>query len=154
MALPVRQTAARLKQTKAQRETACRYPAASTHTLSHTHSPSHTPFTPQAATQVSPLLGVCLCVCLGGGCSAEFAGEKRMKWCLLRFWSEEVGLTVEVLVCAGKCWSFSDAPLSRWIVRRCAHTQPPFFSLKKQKRKSCILISAALCHVATLTRLK
>lgn len=44
--------ALRRKQTKARGETACRYPAASTHTL--TSTPPHTP---QSATQVSPLLG-------------------------------------------------------------------------------------------------
>lgn len=45
--------ALRRKQTKARGETACRYPAASTHTLT---PPTHTPFTPQEATQVSPQL--------------------------------------------------------------------------------------------------
>lgn len=67
MALPVRQAAARLKQTKAKGER--RRAAILQHRLKHTHSPSHAlPSLRKQPTQVSPLLGV--------GLSADLTDER------------------------------------------------------------------------------
>lgn len=131
--------ALRRKQTKARGETACRYPAASTHTL--TSTPPHTP---QSATQVSPLLGGII---------------SRLQWFLKYilhcsdFDSQGATLNITVFyffafwkgIISG-FFFFLDLGLSRWIV---AFTRPtlPFHFKQNLHFK---LLSLACGHTPSI----